>query len=292
MNIKKIKEKEEEEKMEKQVNHVNIIAEIGINHNGDIDLCKKMIMLSKVAGCDYVKIQKRTPDLCVPENQKMKIRDTPWGKMTYIDYKKKIEFDEEQICELIEYSNSIGIEFFASVWDIPSVDLMAKYTKIGKIPSALINDIELCKYAREKFELLIISTGMSTEEEIEEVVKESSPDVVMHTCSTYPSPMEELNLQYITHLKNKWTDKEIGYSGHEFGLVSTFATVALGVKWIERHITLDREMWGSDHKASVEPIGLIKLVKGVRDLEKALYFPPQDRLLFESEKIKRESLRK
>lgn len=278
--------------MEKETNHVNIIAEIGINHNGDMDLCKKMIMLSKVAGCDYVKIQKRTPDLCVPENQKMKMRDTPWGKMTYIDYKKKIEFDEEQICDLIEYSNSIGIEFFASVWDLPSVDLMAKYTKIGKIPSALINDIELCKYAREKFEMLIISTGMSTEEEIEVVVKESSPDVVMHTCSTYPSPMEELNLQYITHLKNKWTDKEIGYSGHEFGLVSTFATVALGVKWIERHITLDRDMWGSDHKASVEPIGLIKLVKGVRDLEKALYFPPQDRLLFESEKIKRESLRK
>ncbi len=278
--------------MEKKENHVNIIAEIGINHNGDIDLCKKMIMLSKVAGCDYAKIQKRTPDLCVPENQKMKMRDTPWGQMTYIDYKKKIEFNEEEICELIKFSKSIGIEFFASVWDLPSVDLMSKYTKIGKIPSALINDIELCKYAREKFEILIISTGMSTEDEIEKVIKESNPDVVMHTCSTYPSPMEELNLQYITHLKNKWQGKEIGYSGHEFGLVSTFATVALGVKWIERHITMDREMWGSDHKASVEPIGLFKLVKGVRDLEKALYFPPQDRLLFESEKSKRESLRK
>ncbi len=278
--------------MEKKENHVNIIAEIGINHNGDMDLCKKMIMLSKVAGCDYAKIQKRTPDLCVPENQKMKMRDTPWGQMTYIDYKKKIEFNEEEICELIEFSKSIGIEFFASVWDLPSVDLMSKYTKIGKIPSALINDIELCKYAREKFELLIISTGMSTEEEIEKVIEESKPDVVMHTCSTYPSPMEELNLQYITHLKNKWDGKEIGYSGHEFGLVSTFATVALGVKWIERHITMDRDMWGSDHKASVEPIGLFKLVKGVRDLEKALYFPPQDRLLFESEKSKRESLRK
>jgi N-acetylneuraminate synthase len=278
--------------MEKRENHVNIIAEIGINHNGDMDLCKKMIMLSKVAGCDYAKIQKRTPDLCVPENQKMKMRDTPWGQMTYIDYKKKIEFNEEEICELIEFSKSIGIEFFASVWDLPSVDLMSKYTKIGKIPSALINDIELCKYAREKFELLIISTGMSTEEEIEKVIEESKPDVVMHTCSTYPSPMEELNLQYITHLKNKWEGKDIGYSGHEFGLVSTFATVALGVKWIERHITMDREMWGSDHKASVEPIGLFKLVKGVRDLEKALYFPPQDRLLFESEKSKRDSLRK
>ncbi len=278
--------------MEKKENHVHIIAEIGINHNGDMDLCKKMIMLSKVAGCDYAKIQKRTPDLCVPENQKMKMRDTPWGQMTYIDYKKKIEFNEEEICELIEFSKSIGIEFFASVWDLPSVDLMSKYTKIGKIPSALINDIELCKYAREKFEILIISTGMSTEDEIEKVIEESNPDVVMHTCSTYPSPMEELNLQYITHLKNKWDGKESGYSGHEFGLVSTFATVALGVKWIERHITMDREMWGSDHKASVEPIGLFKLVKGVRDLEKALYFPPQDRLLFESEKSKRESLRK
>lgn len=274
-------------------NHVNIIAEIGINHNGDIDLCKKMIMLAKVAGCDYAKIQKREPDICVPEDQKSKIRDTPWGKMTYLDYKKRIEFNEEQIAELVTFSKSIGIEFFASVWDIPSVDIMAKYCTIGKIPSALIHDNELCSYAREKFETLIVSTGMSTEEEIDNCINYSDPDVVMHTCSTYPCPVEELNLNYIKHLQEKHGERfDYGYSGHEYGLVTTFATVALGVKWIERHITFDREMWGSDHKSSVEPSGLMKLVKGVRDLEKAFAYEPQPRILFESEKIKRESLRK
>jgi len=271
--------------------HVNIIAEIGINHNGDMNLCKQMIMLAKTAGCDYAKIQKRDPDTCVPENQKQKIRDTPWGKMTYLDYKKKIEFNEDQIVELIEYSNQIGIQFFASVWDKISVDVMSKYCNIGKIPSALINDIELCEYARQKFSFLIISTGMSTEEEIDLCVNCCDPNVIMHTCSTYPCPVEELNLNYIRHLQQKW-NKEIGYSGHEFGLVSTFSTVALGVTWIERHITLDREMWGSDHKASIEPSGLMKLVKGIRDLEKAFSYEPQERILFESEKVKRESLRK
>lgn len=272
---------------------VNVIAEIGINHNGDMDLCKQMIMLAKVSGCDYAKIQKRDPDTCVPENQKMKMRQTPWGEMTYLDYKKRIEFNEEQIAELVEYSKSIGIEFFASVWDTISVDVMAKYCKIGKIPSALINDIELCKYARSKFDFLIISTGMSTEIEIEDCVLQSKPNVIMHTCSTYPCPVEELNLRYITYLQKKWGPSyQIGYSGHEYGLVSTFATVALGVTWIERHITMDREMWGSDHKSSVEPSGLMKLVKGIRDLEKALQYPPQERILFESEKSKRDSLRK
>jgi N-acetylneuraminate synthase len=272
---------------------VNIIAEIGINHNGDMDLCKQMIMLAKVSGCDYAKIQKRDPDTCVPENQKMKMRQTPWGEMTYLDYKKKIEFNEEQIGELVEYSKSIGIEFFASVWDKISVDVMVKYCKIGKIPSALINDVDLCKYARSKFDQLIISTGMSTEVEIEDCVIQTKPNVIMHTCSTYPCPIEELNLRYITHLQKKWGPSyQIGYSGHEYGLVSTFATVALGVTWIERHITMDREMWGSDHKSSVEPSGLMKLVKGIRDLEKALQYPPQERILFESEKNKRDSLRK
>ena len=273
--------------------HVNIIAEIGINHNGDFELCKQMIMLAKVAGCDYAKIQKREPDICVPEDQKLKLRDTPWGKMTYLDYKKRIEFNEEQIAELVTFSKSIGIEFFASVWDIPSVDIMAKYCTIGKIPSALIHDIELCNYAREKFQTLIVSTGMSNEQEIENCLSSCNPNVVMHTCSTYPCPVEELNLNYIKHLQQKYGNQhEYGYSGHEYGLVTTFATVALGVTWIERHITFNREMWGSDHKSSVEPSGLMKLVKGIRDLERAFAYEPQERILFESEKVKRESLRK
>ncbi len=273
-------------------NKIKVIAEIGINHNGSIDLCKQLMLLAKVAGCDYAKIQKREPDICVPENQKSKMRDTPWGKMTYLEYKKRIEFSEEQLKELYEYANQIGIEFFASVWDLPSVDVMAKFTKIGKIGSASITDLELCKYAREKFDYLIVSTGMSTEEEIEKCIEVCNPDVIMHTNSTYPCPVEELNLNYIHHLKNKWSGKEIGYSGHEYGLVTTFAAVAIGATWVERHITLDRSMWGSDHSSSIEPSGVIKLVKGIRDIEKATITPVGERVLLQGELAKRDSLRK
>jgi N-acetylneuraminate synthase len=273
-------------------NKIKVIAEIGINHNGSIDLCKQLMLLAKVSGCDYAKIQKREPDVCVPENQKSKMRDTPWGKMTYLEYKKRIEFSEEQLKELFEYANQIGIEFFASVWDLPSVDVMAKFTKIGKIGSASITDLELCKHAREKFDYLIVSTGMSTEEEIEKCIEVCNPDVIMHTNSTYPCPVEELNLNYIHHLKNKWSGKEIGYSGHEYGLVTTFAAVAMGATWIERHITLDRSMWGSDHSSSIEPSGVIKLVKGIRDIEKATQTPIGERVLLQGELAKRDSLRK
>ena len=271
---------------------VKIISEIGINHNGSIELCKELIMLSKVAGADYVKIQKRNPDVCVPEDQKNKIKQTPWGEMTYLEYKKKIEFNEEQIKELCEYSNNLGITFFASVWDVDSAILMSKYTRIAKLGSASITDDELCRVTRELFDYVIISTGMSTEEEIEIAVENSKPDVIMHTNSTYPCPVEELNLRYIEHLKNKYVDKEIGYSGHEYGLVTTYASIALGASWIERHITLDRNMWGSDQTSSIEPSGLIKLVKGVRDIEKAMQYEPGPRMQFDGENLKKKSLRK
>lgn len=271
---------------------VKFISEIGINHNGSIDLCKQMIMLSKVAGADYVKIQKRNPDVCVPEHQKSKSKSTPWGDMTYLEYKYKIEFSEEQIKELCEYSKSIGIDFFASVWDKDSVDVMARYTKIAKIGSALITDLELCKYARENFDFLIVSTGMSTEEEIEQCIEACNPDVIMHTNSTYPCKSEDLNLRYIEWLKNKYPSKEIGYSGHEYGLVTTYAAVPLGVTWIERHITLDRNMWGSDQLSSVNPDGLIKLVKGIREIEEAIQYEPAPRRQFEGENLKRNTLRK
>ncbi len=272
---------------------VKIISEIGINHNGDIELCKQMMMLSKVAGADYVKIQKRNPDLCVPEHQKNKPKSTPWGEMTYLDYKHKLEFNEEQIKELVEYSKSIQIEFFASVWDLDSVKLMSKYTKITKIPSALINDLELCKAARESFDFLIISTGMSTQEEIDVCIEACSPDVIMHTNSTYPCPSEDLNLNYIKYLQEQFGSKSsIGYSGHEFGLVTTYAAIALGATWVERHITMDRNSWGSDQSSSIEPDGLIKLVKGIRSIEKATMYPPQARICFEKENAKKETLRK
>ena len=268
---------------------VKIISEIGINHNGSMELCKELIMLSKVAGADYVKIQKRNPDVCVPEKQKTKRRQTPWGEMSYLEYKYRMEFSEEQIKELVDYSNEVGIEFFASVWDCDSVDVMSKYTTIGKIGSASITDLNLCKYAREKFDFLIISTGMSTEDEIKKCVDVCNPDVIMHTNSTYPCPVEDLNLKYINWLEEKYPEKEIGYSGHEYGLVTSFAAVALGATWVERHVTLDRNMWGSDQSSSIEPSGLIKLVKGIRDIEKATQYPPRARVLFEGENSKRES---
>ena len=272
---------------------VKIISEIGINHNGSMELCKKLILLSKVAGADYVKIQKRNPDVCVPEHQKTKRRVTPWGEMSYLEYKYRIEFSEKQIQELCKYSKSLGIEFFASVWDVDSAKLMAKYTRIAKLGSASITDSQLCKITRKLFDFVIISTGMSTEEEVEEAVAAAKPDVIMHTNSTYPCPAEDLNLRYIEHLKVKYGDKmEIGYSGHEYGLVTSFATVAMGASWIERHVTLDRNMWGSDQKSSIEPSGLIKLVKGIRDIEKATQYEPGPRKQFPGESAKRDSLRK
>jgi N-acetylneuraminate synthase len=270
-----------------------VIAEIGINHNGDMNICKELILLAKTSGCQYVKIQKRNPHVCVPEEQKTKMRDTPWGKMTYLEYKLRMEFSEEQIKELCEYSESIGIIFFASVWDVDSAKLMSKYTKIAKLGSASITDRELCRVTRELFDYVIISTGMSTEEEIETAVLDSKPDVIMHTNSTYPCPIKELNLKYIEHLKGKYGEKsEIGYSGHENGLVSTLAAVALGSTWIERHFTLDKNMWGSDQSSSIEPIELMKLVKGIKEIDEATQYEPGPRIQFEGELIKKKSLRK
>jgi N-acetylneuraminate synthase len=246
-----------------------IIAEIGINHNGSVDVAKKLIDAAAVAGCDYVKFQKRNPDICVPEGQKSKMRKTPWGEIKYIDYKKKVEFEKEEYDEIFKYCEQREIGCFASVWDNDSVQFMKQYGDITKIPSALITNLDLCKNSRKEFDKLIISTGMSEEKEIVKCVEACTPDVIMHTNSTYPSPVDELNLKYIEWLKKTW-NSEVGYSGHEYGLVTTFAAVAMGCTWIERHVTLDRTMWGSDHLASVEPHGLIKLVKGIRDIEKAM----------------------
>jgi N-acetylneuraminate synthase len=271
---------------------MNLIAEIGINHNGDIAICKKLISIAKLSGFNYVKIQKRNPDVCVPEEQKLKMRDTPWGKITYLDYKKKIEFNEKQIIELIVYSNKLDIVFFASIWDNDSVDMMSKHSHIGKIPSALITDLELCKYARKHFKTLIISTGMSTEQEIQDCINACNPDIIMHSNSTYPCPPEDLNLRYIEWLKAKNPTKEIGYSGHESGIITTLATIPMGVTWIERHITLDKQMWGSDQKASLDVQEMFELVKNINIIKDACQYIPQERIQFETENIKKQSLRK
>jgi N-acetylneuraminate synthase len=276
-----------------------IIAEIGINHNGSLEMTKKLIDVAVIASCDYVKFQKRNPDVCVPEGEKNKIKSTPWGEMTYLEYKHKIEFGKEEYDEIDRYCREKKIGWFASVWDLDSVDFMSQYTTkfndeekiMMKIPSALITNDELIKYAKEKSDYLMVSTGMSTEEEIVKCINICEPDLIFHTNSTYPSPIEELNLGYIKWLTEKYPNKEIGYSGHEFGLTTTFAATTLGATWIERHITLDRAIWGSDQMASVEPSGLIKLIKGIKDIEIASSNGYGPREVIKSELSKRKTLR-
>ena len=269
---------------------IKLIAEIGINANGDINIAKRLIDAASVAGFDYVKFQKRTPELCVPVAQKDKPKSTPWGDMTYMEYKHRMEFDVSQYEEISVYCFSKQIGLFASVWDSSSALDMQGLMDIVKIPSALITNIELLETCRELYDYVIMSTGMSDEDEIEKAVKHGNPDCIMHTNSSYPSRIDELNLDYITWLKKTYTARDIGYSGHEWGLTTTFAAAVMGVTWIERHITLDHEMWGSDQSSSVDPVGMIKLVRGVRAIEKARGGYHR-RAVLESEKSKRETLR-
>ena len=271
-----------------------IIAEIGLNHNGDIDIAKKLIDISAAAGCDAVKFQKRNPDICVPEHQKSVMRDTPWGKMTYLEYKYKVEFNKEQYDEIDFYCKSKGISWSASPWDLDSLDFLNQYNvPFIKLPSAMITDTELLKAACKTGKRIIISTGMSSESEVDNacsILKSNSKDfAVLHCNSTYPAPIEELNLSCIKTLKEKY-NCEVGYSGHEFRLGTSVAAVYLGASIIERHVTLDRTMWGSDHMASVEPQGLFKLVSGIRELEKS--YGDGIISVSESEKPVRDKLRK
>jgi N-acetylneuraminate synthase len=249
-----------------------IIAEIGINHNGDLNIAKRLIDIAAVAGCDAVKFQKRNPDVCVPEHQKGVMRETPWGTMTYLDYKYKVEFEKEEYDEIDSYCREKGIAWSASPWDLDSLNFLNQYDlPFIKIPSAMLTNDELLKAAVNTGKKIILSVGMSTEEEIDnavEILKHSKDFAILHCNSTYPAPIEELNLSAIKTLQEKY-NCEVGYSGHEFRLGTTVAAVYLGATIIERHITLDRTMWGTDHMSSVEPQGLIKLVKGIRELEQA-----------------------
>jgi N-acetylneuraminate synthase len=251
---------------------VKIIAEAGLNHNGDIDKAKRLIDIASVAGCNYVKFQKRNPDLCVPEEQKNISKKVPWREeeTTYLQYKKDIEFSIDEYQYLYNYALSRGMILFASIWDIESAEEMSKLTDIVKIPSALVTDLELLEFCSTKFDYKILSTGMSWESEIREAVKIFGPDVIMHTDSEYPSKVENLRLEYIKHLNKLYYSTEIGYSNHFYGLTPCFAAVALGATWIEVHICEDHRDWGTDQSSSVEPAGLIKLVRGIRDLELAL----------------------
>jgi N-acetylneuraminate synthase len=251
---------------------VYVIAEIGINHNGDIDIAKKLIDVAVQSGCDAVKFQKRTPEICVPEEQKSIPRETPWGTMSYFEYKKRIEFGESEFNEIDKYSKTLGIDWFASPWDVPSVDFLESFkTPCHKIASACLTDGELLTAINKTGKPTIISTGMSSLEEIDKAVKilADVPLAIAQSTSTYPCENNELNLRAIATLGNRY-GIPAGYSGHERGVQATIAAVALGATFIERHITLDRSMWGTDHSASLEPAGLERLVRDIRIVELAL----------------------
>ena len=250
-----------------------IIAEIGINHNGSIKTALKLIEEAAKAGCNAVKFQKRTPEICTPRDQWEIMRDTPWGRMSYINYRHKVEFAEKEYALIDEFCKEKHIIWFASCWDEPSVDFMEKFNPLlYKAASASLTDISLLKKKKATGKPLILSTGMSTMNEIFHAVDEIGTDNIMiaHSTSAYPCPLEQLNLKMIPELQKLFPKVPIGYSGHETGLATTVAAVVLGANFIERHFTIDRAMWGSDQAASVEPIGMAKLVKDIRDVETAL----------------------
>ncbi len=249
-----------------------VVAEIGINHNGDLDIAKRMIKAAKETGVDAVKFQKRTPELCVPPEQRNVMRETPWGYISYLDYRRKIEFGEQEYDEIDRYCKELGIDWFVSVWDESAVDFMEKYQPIAyKVPSAALTDHSLLRHLRRTGRPLILSTGMSTMEQIRKAIEVIGLEgvVICHTTSAYPCDPDELNLRMIQTLKSEY-DCPIGYSGHEVGLIPSVVAVALGACLVERHFTLDRAMWGSDQAASVEPGGFERLVKYIRVTEMAL----------------------
>lgn len=278
---------------------VQIVAEIGLNaffgndKNKFVNNIKKLISIASVAGCDYVKFQKRNPDISVPDSQKSKPKQVPWREeeITYLEYKKDIELSVDNYKYINKYCEENEINSFASVWDIPSAYDLKDIYSIAKIPSAKLTDWDLLEECKNLYSFTILSTGMSTEKEIEKAVDILDPDVIMHTNSVYPTYIEDLYLQYIKWLKEKYPKKAIGYSSHYYGLKDIFGAIPLGVEWVEKHVTLNHSFWGSDQKASIEPHGLFELVKGVRDIEIGLSKGYEERTLYPGEEVKRESLR-
>lgn len=252
---------------------VYIIAEIGINHNGSLEIAKKLIDEAVAAGCDAVKFQKRSPELCTPKDQWHLERDTPWGRMTYINYRRMVELGFEEYDAINAYCAKKRVDWFASCWDEESVDFMEQFDPgVYKFASASLTDHALIRKVKETGKPYILSTGMSTMDEIREAIGNFGTDnlLIAHSTSAYPCAPQELNLKMVDTLMQLYPETPIGYSGHETGLATTVAAVAMGAAFVERHFTLDRAMWGSDHAASVEPQGMHKLIRDIRDVELAL----------------------
>ena len=259
-----------------------IIAEIGINHNGDISMAKKLISMAKNCGCDYVKFQKRNPDICVPENQKKQMRETPWGYISYLDYKKKIEFSKDDYKIIDDYCKEQKIEWFASVWDLDSLKFIEQFNVSShKIASALVTNLELLKEVAKCKKYTFISTGMCELEDIDKAVdifkKANCEFELMHSVSTYPADEKDLNLSLINFYKKRY-NCNVGYSGHEAGISPSVIAAALGASSIERHITLSRSLFGTDQSASVERRGLTELVTVIRKIPIVLGVPQKKML--------------
>ena len=252
---------------------VYITAEIGINHNGALANAIALVDQAADAGCDAVKFQKRTPEISTPRDQWEVERDTPWGRMSYIDYRHRVEFDIEAYAAIDEHAKRRGIAWFASPWDAQSVDFLEAFdVPAHKVASACLTDDDLLRRMRATGRTIVLSTGMSTMRQIRHAVEVLGSDniILCHATSTYPAPAAELNLKMIHTLQAEFPNVPIGYSGHETGLQTTLAAVAMGAVFVERHITLDRSMWGSDQAASIEPQGLARLVRDVRVITEAM----------------------
>jgi N-acetylneuraminate synthase len=250
-----------------------IIAEIGINHNGDVGIAKDLIKVSKGAGCDAVKFQKRNLDLVYPASELDKPRESPWGT-TNRQQKIGLEFGQTELKEIDAYCKKLGIEWFASAWDPESQKFLRQFNcKYNKIASAMIVDQDHLELVASEGRHTFVSTGMSTLDEIDKAVeifkKSGCPFELMHCVSTYPMEDTDANLKCIPMLRERY-GCDVGYSGHEVGLAVSYAAAALGISSLERHITLDRSMYGSDQSASIEPHGLNSLVGAVRKIEKAM----------------------
>jgi len=250
------------------------IAEIGINHNGDLEIAKKLIDAAFACQWDCIKFQKREPDICVPKDQKNKPKETPWGKMTYLEYKKRMEFGKKEYDYIDQYCKEKPIDWTTSVWDLPSLEFILNYdVPFIKIPSAKLTEKELLIEAVKSGKPLLVSTGMSTIKEIDQAVeileKYASQYALMHCNSAYPASPGELNINCVKTLRQRYKCP-IGYSGHEYNLEPSVYAVVLEAKIIERHITLDHNMWGTDQSSSLEISAMDLLRKRIKDINKVL----------------------
>ena len=270
---------------------IYFIAEIGINHNGDINIAKKLIGAAINIGCNAVKFQKRNPDICIPENQKNIMRDTIWGRITYLEYRKRIEFDKTQYKEISNYCKKKKIDWFCSCWDIDSVNFIKSFNPICyKIPSACLTNYELLKIIKKQNKPILLSTGMSTIKEIDAAIKilKKKNLIIFQSTSSYPCETNELNLNVIPNFIKKYKIP-IGYSGHEVRVSPSIAAFVLGACIIERHLTLDRSMWGTDQSASLEPTGYKILIDSCNQIQQTL--GDGKKKVFKSEEFAKQKLR-